>query len=197
MDDRPRAQDSRRAHARSPAGCCGIVENFFRLEARAVIGKTPASQLARLTRGDAHNDVAIPRPGVLAVKFAGPRWMVWMRVIPSDQLEILLRSCALGGTKILRGNRKTVARRILAAVDEGKRCPNFAAGRGLRSQQCAAAFVRIVTGAVRANGLLESVGEQEHDQASSQKRSLKYFSPESGNTVTISARSPGASPRAT
>ena len=67
-------------------------------------------------------------------------------------------------------------------------------GGGIAPEQRAAAFVRIGLCAVRANLLRDVFHEHQPGSrldghsTSSQKRSLRYFAPESANTVTMTAR---------
>ncbi len=76
----------------------------------------------------ADDDVAVPRPGVIAVIFAGPRRMVGMRMIPADDFEALLACRLFRRKNVLRSHRKTIARGIVAAVDERKKLKNLPRG---------------------------------------------------------------------
>src|SRR6202034_3676191 len=101
--------------------------------------------------------------------------------------------------EIFRGNLKPVPRRIVPLVCERHQIDNLAPSIIVAPQQRRAAFVRIRLHAVRMNPLVHRVANLQPEAAHSslQNRSLKYFSPESGNTVTITARSPFGSRRAT
>src|SRR5713226_9455762 len=61
--------------------------HLLRLEARPVVRQPPRGHVPGLAPGHAEDDVAVPRPGVLAVILAGQRWVVRMRVVPTDQLQ--------------------------------------------------------------------------------------------------------------
>src|SRR5579871_2768016 len=56
--------------------------NIFRYKFGAIILELPGSQILWNTLVHTYDHVAVPRPGVLAVEFAGPRRMVRVRMIP-------------------------------------------------------------------------------------------------------------------
>src|SRR5260370_37589086 len=58
----------------------------------AVVVQPPGSHVLRRAVMHADDDVAIPRPGVVAVIFAWARAMVGSSMIPSDDFETLLAS---------------------------------------------------------------------------------------------------------
>src|SRR5260370_28463264 len=61
--------------------------NFLASILRAVVAQSPRSHLLRLALGYAHDDVAVPRPSVLAVILAGSRRMIRMRMIPAHHIQ--------------------------------------------------------------------------------------------------------------
>src|ERR1700730_10039404 len=95
-------------------------QNFLRLKFRAIILESPGGQILWISRFHAYDHVAVPRPGVLTVEFAGPRRVIGMRMIPSQQVQSTLGCSAFGSAKIFRRNRKAIARRIVSPVDQRK-----------------------------------------------------------------------------
>src|SRR5260370_16835158 len=95
----------------------------------AVIVQPPGSDVLRRAVMHADDDVAIPRPGVVAVIFAWARRMVGMRMIPSDHFETLLASGLFRRQDVYRGHRKAVTRRIVTPIDERKELQYLARGR--------------------------------------------------------------------
>src|SRR4029077_6064846 len=124
-----------------------------------------------------------------------------MRMIPPQKLLAVSASGLLGQADIVRRDRKTVARRILARVCKREETEHFPRCLGVAAEQRAAAFMRIGFRAMRANAAGQLLAEFEnvvrHAYSSCQKRSLKERSPESGKTVTITACAAGGSRRAT
>src|SRR5262249_28725915 len=122
-----------------------------------------------------------------------------MRVIPADHVQSLLARRLLRINHVLRRHRKAIARRIVTAIDHREKSANFA--WLVFAKQCAAAFMRTGFCAVCADFVREFLADCEnrssHVYSSSQNRSLKYFDALSAKTVTIFARSPGASDLAT
>src|SRR5713101_1645013 len=76
------------------------------LEARPAVRQPPAGHLPGLALGHTEDDVAVPRPGVLAVILARQRWVIRMRVVPADQLESGLFCRLFGGAKIVSSDRE-------------------------------------------------------------------------------------------
>src|SRR5579859_7152757 len=64
--------------------------NCFGRKLLAIVIQPPRSHILRLTFGDADDDVAVPRPCVLAIVFARARRMIRMRVIPPNDIQALL-----------------------------------------------------------------------------------------------------------
>src|SRR5690348_9341475 len=73
---------------------------------RAVVIQAPRSHLLRVALGYADNDIAVPRPSVLAVILAGSCRMIRMRVIPAHYIQSLLARGLLRMPYIFRGHRK-------------------------------------------------------------------------------------------
>src|SRR5712692_7733679 len=175
--------------------------NFFGHEPHAVVRQAPGAKLLRLAPLHADDHVAVPRPGVFAIKFARQRRVVGMRMVPAHHVQPALARGLLRRAKILRRDGKAVARRIAASVYEREELLHFAPGLLIAAQQRAAALVRVRLRAVGANLFRQWGTQHEHcaptHSISSQNLSLRYFSPESGKTVTITARAPRGSDRAT
>ena len=74
-------------------------------------------------------------------------------MIPADQLQSLLFGGPLGGAKIIRGNRKAIARGIVAPIGEREKRAHLAAFRTVTAQQGAAGLVRIIPGTIAADTL--------------------------------------------
>src|SRR6266446_1550448 len=140
--------------------------NPFRRKLLAVVVQTPRSHVLGRAVLHAHDDVAVPRPGVIAVIFAWPRRMVWMRMIPADHFEALVACRFFCRHNVFGGHRKAVARRIVSPVDERKELQNLPLGRSqtlpwitlqdkarITPEQRSAAFVRVSLRAVGANFL--------------------------------------------
>src|ERR1700730_11481444 len=172
---------------------------------RAIIVQTPGGHVLGRAVLHADDDVAVPRPGVVAVIFARPGRRVGMRMIPADHFESLLARRLFRRKNVFRGHRKAVARRIVSSIDERKKLQDFSRGperalspialknsARIASQQRSAAFMRISLRAMRADFLRERTADPKcryvrHNYSSSQKRSFRYFAAESAKTVTITA----------
>src|SRR5260370_8310501 len=89
--------------------------NFLASIRRAVIAQAPRSPLRRLAVSHADNPIAIPRPGMLAIILAGPRWMIRMRMIPAYDVQFLFPGGFLRIAHVFGGDRKAIVRGILAA----------------------------------------------------------------------------------
>src|SRR5713226_3810740 len=93
--------------------------NLLLRESRSILRKLPGAHFLRSAFFHAHDNIAVPRPGVLAIILAGPRWMVGVRMIPADHFQpVHLCPSFFCLAHIICGYRKTVARRILAPIDE-------------------------------------------------------------------------------
>src|SRR6266404_2058090 len=126
-------------------------------------------------------------------------------MIPAYDVQFLFPGGLLRIAHIFGADRKAIVRGILAAVHQREqrqdlaerwlhtaRCRSPVADGAVETQESHAAFVRIGLRAVLANFLRDFRAHLQcwsgcHGQCSSQKRSLKYFAPESANTVTITA----------
>src|SRR4029077_10203307 len=106
------------------------------------------------------DDIAVPRPSVIAVILAGPSRMVGVRMIPADDFEALLARGFLGFKNILCSHRKTITRGVIAAIHERKKLQDlprrrpsspiaFKNSAGIAAKQRATAFMRIRLRAVR------------------------------------------------
>src|SRR5215475_1873087 len=115
--------------------------NRLRRKLRPIVLQPPRSHLLRLALGNAHDDVAVPRPRMITVVLARPRRMIWMRVIPADNVKSLLARSLFRFNHVLRSHRKTVSRRIVAPVDHREKRANFA--RLIFSKQRPTAFMWI------------------------------------------------------
>src|SRR3954462_8055034 len=111
---------------------------------RTVFHQSPRSHVLRLAGMHADDDVAVPGPGVLAVKFAGTRWMIGMRMVPAEQFEAALGSSAFGRQDVFRVNGKTIARRVVAPINERKKLARFAVFVAVDAENGATGFMRIV-----------------------------------------------------
>src|ERR1700687_262962 len=136
--------------------------NFLTSIFRTVIAQPPGRHFCRLTFGHAHNDVAVPRPSMLAVILAPPRRVIRMWMIPAHNVQFFLPRRFLSVAHVFGGDRKAVVRGIFAAVHQGEQRENFAewqlhasrCGNPVRAgvvaaQQRPATFVRISLRAVR------------------------------------------------
>src|ERR1700728_1102503 len=155
----------------------------------AVVVQAPRCGIARLAFLDAHDDVAIPRPGMIAVVFAGTCGRIGMRMIPPDQLQFLLAGRLFRRTDVVGGPLEPVSRRIVPPIGERQQVNHLTRTFPIASKQRTAAFVRVGFHTMRMDPAdhIRSYLEGRHAHCSLQNRSLKYFSPESGNTVTITA----------
>src|SRR5208282_3422154 len=147
-----------------------------------VVMQAPGRRVARLAFLNAYDDVAVPRPRVVAVVFARARRRVRMRMIPSDQLEMLLARRLFGQPDVVRGHLEAVSRGIVPPVCERQQVEHLARVVAIAAEQSAATLVRIGFDAVRVNPAKHFVPNLQACAAHSslQNRSLKYFSPESG-----------------
>ena len=88
-----------------------------------------------LAVGDADDDVAVPGPGVVVIELAGRGWMIGMRVIPADDVDALFASGFFGVANVFGCDRETVARRIVAAIDEREKRGDFARGESRAAEE--------------------------------------------------------------
>src|SRR6266581_864458 len=169
----------------------------------AIIVQTPGGHVLWRAILHADDNVAIPRPGMITVIFARPCRMVGMGMIPADHFKALLTCRLFRCQYVFRSHGKSVARRIVAPIDERKKLQDFPRGSVLcrialqdgariASKQRAAAFVRVSSRAMCTDVLRKVPANPDctcvrHNYASSQKRSFRYFEAESANTVTITA----------
>src|SRR5882762_3564217 len=143
--------------------CAAVDFDFLRQVRQPIVIQPPGSHLRRLAAHHAHDDVAVPRPSVLAVKLAGPGRMIGMRMIPAHDLHALFSGHSFGVAHILRGHRKPVARRIVAPVHQRKQTQNFARRSILLAvfaQQRAATFMRKSLGPVPANAFRQLLADR-------------------------------------
>src|SRR5215467_4840483 len=189
----------------------GALRDFdsFRRVLLPVVVQSPGRHIRRLAAHHAYDDVAVPGPGMIAVKQARPRGVVRVRMIPANHVESAVAGGFLGRQDVFRGNRETVARGIIAAVYQRKQLQNFAltvpvlpGKHAVASEQCPTAFVGKGFRAVLSYALRQLPDDVQlkfigHRQSSSQKRSLQYFAAESARTVTRTAGCPGGSCAAT
>src|SRR6185437_5773419 len=80
---------------------------YFRIFGSIVI-QPPRTHLARLALLHLKNDVAVPRPSMLPVKFTRTRRRIRMRMVPADQIPSFCARLFLREPNILRRNRKAV-----------------------------------------------------------------------------------------
>src|ERR1044072_678603 len=92
----------------------------FRRVSLPVVIQPPRSHFRRLAAHHADNHVAVPRPCGFAVKLTGPCRMIGMRMIPASDIQTMLAVGRYCTAAILGGNRKTVARRIIAPIYQRK-----------------------------------------------------------------------------
>src|SRR5579885_2799351 len=88
--------------------------DLLRRVALAVVIKPPRSHLTRETSLHRYDEVAVPRPGVQAVKFAGFCRMVRVGMVPADNLEVLFACQRFRGESPLRllSGRSETTRRV-------------------------------------------------------------------------------------
>src|SRR5271167_355528 len=129
-------------------------------------------------------------------------------MIPANDVEILRAGGFFGGAHVIGSDGKTVARGIVAAVDQREKFANLADAIGpgtggileradieplaVVAQKRATAFVRVSFDAMRADFVRKFIADPKGmghggHQSSSQKRSFKYLDAESAKTVTITA----------
>src|SRR5437773_11743743 len=70
----------------------------------AVVGQAPGGHLLRRAFLLAHDDVAVPRPGMIAVILAGARRMVRVRMIPADNIESVLARGFFGAPHVVHSD---------------------------------------------------------------------------------------------
>src|SRR5579862_385123 len=164
-----------------------------------VVVQAPRRGVFGLALLNAHNNIAIPRPGVIPVVLARARRGVRVRMIPPDEVELLLAGGFFRQADIVGRDFEAVARRIVATVCQGQEVDHLAGIIAIASEERPTALVRVGLHAVRMDSAHHLVAYfQRRDAHSSlQNRSVRYFSPESGNTVTITARSSFGNRRAT
>jgi hypothetical protein len=127
--------------------------NLFRLKSSAIVGELPGSHVTRLAGGHTYDHVAIPGPGMLAIVFAGLGRMIWMGMIPANQVQSLLFGSALGGAKIVGGNGKAIPRGIVAPIREGEKRAHLTPFLAVNAKHGAAGLVGIILRAVAADAL--------------------------------------------
>src|SRR6266850_7384992 len=183
------------------------VANFdaFGRKLLPVVIQSPGRHFLRCAVLHAHDDVAVPRPRVIAIELARPRRMVRMRMIPANDVQPMAARLFLRSHDIFGSHRKAVSRRIVSPIDQRIQRQNLTFWRnrilcgiapsnfaGISPQQRTAAFMRIRLRAMRADFLSEPPADPKcrldrHVYSSSQKRSFKYFAAESAKTVAITA----------
>ena len=115
-----------------------------------------------------------------------------MGVVKTRNAQALLPRLAFDFDQFQRGDAVAIVSRIGAGV-AGSRCRGHAPSfrRGL-AQQRATALVGIGLFAMSADRIIDGSRDSQYAHDSSQKRSLRYLSAESGSTVTIVASRPAA-----
>src|SRR5215467_11922923 len=132
----------------------------------AIIVQAPRSHVLRRAMVYADNNVAVPRPGMILIKLAGPRGMIRMRMVPADDFQSL-RLCGFVGLEhVFRGDDKAVAGRFAMTVYQREQGEHLARGVRMHSvsiapQQGAAALVGISFRAMSANFLREMTTDPE------------------------------------
>src|SRR5215831_5165538 len=114
----------------------------------------------------ADDDVAVPRPSMVLIILARARGMIRMRMIPADDLQTLRLRSLVGLEHIFSRHGKSIARRIVASVDQRKKRQDFAHGFWVRhipiaAQQRATALVGIRLRTVCADFLRELPADPE------------------------------------
>src|SRR6266403_748039 len=147
---------------------CGAMASLNSLGRKplAVVVQTPGGHVLRRAVLHAHDDVAVPRPRVVAVIFAWPRRMVGMRMVPADHFKTLLARRFFRCQDVLGSHGKAVARRIVPPIDKRKESQNLPRGRlhgasqialqdsaRITPEQRSATFVRVSLRAVCADFL--------------------------------------------
>src|SRR5581483_9984371 len=120
------------------------------------------------------------------------RWMIGMRVIEARNLQPLGPRLALNLHQLHRGNVVAIVRRIRARIARPHGLDNRPGLLHAMAEQGAAALVRIRLFAVSTQAIIDCARHMDRAHRSSQNRSDKYLSAESGSTVTITARRPAA-----
>src|SRR5437762_13786141 len=92
----------------------------LRRKSLAIIVQTPRGYLLRRAIVHANDDIAIPRPGMIAVIVAGPSGMIRMRMVPAYHFKPLGLRSLVRLEHVLTGHRKAVAGRIVAAIHQRK-----------------------------------------------------------------------------
>src|SRR5258708_12864543 len=78
----------------------------------SVVIQSPRGHFRRRSAHHADDHVAVPRPGVLAVKRAGPRRMIGMRMIPAEDFQAPLTGRFFALPTPLPGTPQTLPRRL-------------------------------------------------------------------------------------
>src|SRR5579885_2864820 len=104
----PGAASANRSRLRYVLGMELANFDSLRRVAIAVVIEPPRGHLTRQTPLHRYDDVAVPRPGVLAVKFAGFCRMVRVRMVPADHLEILFPCRRFRGSHVFCRHGKAV-----------------------------------------------------------------------------------------
>src|SRR2546430_10279548 len=90
----------------------------FRRNLLPVVVQPPRSHVLWLALRHADDDVAVPRPGVIAIVLARTRRMIRVRVIPANNIQPLLPCGLFRIEYVLRRDGKAVPRRIIATIDK-------------------------------------------------------------------------------
>ena len=80
---------------------------------------------------------------MVLIELAGLGRVIGMRVIPADDVDAFFAGGFFGVADVVGGHRETVARRIVAAIDQRKKRGDFARGRASPPDERAVAGVEI------------------------------------------------------
>src|SRR6266705_2000044 len=91
---------------------CRAMANLdsFRRKALTIIVQAPGGHVLRRAMVHADDDIAVPRPGMIAVIVAGPRRMIRMRMVPAYHFQPLRLRGFVCFEHVLPSYREAVAR---------------------------------------------------------------------------------------
>ena len=105
---------------------CGF--NGLSIIRGAVVAQSPGIHIARLAGLHADDDVTVPGPRVITIVLAGAGWMIRVRMIPANQLEILCARGLFGEADVFGRDFEAIPRRVVATIGERHQIQHFAGG---------------------------------------------------------------------
>src|ERR1700733_8192133 len=118
--------------------------------------------------------------------------MIGMRVVEPDNVEASLTAQPLNLHQLLRRDLVSIVCGVGARIAGANRVFHCVRPGLEAAQQYPTALMRIGLLAVLAERVIDLLAQMQHRYSSSQKRSLRYLSAESGSTVTMTASRPAA-----